>query len=98
MLSCANTIVREVSWVKRSGTGGLQRECPRVGKHASYRACRGGGGAGQDGACTLALAPLEIAVACGHRELPRRDEITVHGDAHGAAGQAPFGAGLYKHA
>src|SRR5690606_18784971 len=50
------------------------------------------GGAGQDGAGALALTTLEIAVGGRDGQLARRDEVSVHGDAHGAAGDAPFGA------
>src|SRR3546814_14617365 len=48
---------------------------------------------GQEGARALALAALEVAIAGRDRELPRADQIAVHGDAHGTAGHAPLGAG-----
>src|SRR5690606_7141182 len=72
--------------------GGLQIDA-RVGQHSGYGAGGGGGGASQDGAGALALTALEIAVGGRDGQLAGRDEISVHGDAHGAAGDAPFGAG-----
>src|ERR1700677_1482813 len=50
------------------------------------------GGAGEVGAGAWPLAALEIAVGGGDRPLPRCQHITAGGDAHGAAGLAPFEA------
>ena len=50
-------------------------------------------GRGEERARALALAPLEVAVAGGHDVLAGLRPVAVHGDAHGAAGLAPVGAG-----
>src|SRR5689334_15792106 len=46
------------------------------------------------GACTRALPADEIAVGGGDAALAWRHRLVVHGEAHGAAGLAPFETGL----
>ena len=55
----------------------------------------GGGGQrrGEERPPALALAALEVAVRGRDRVLAGRQLVAVHGDAHRAAGLAPFGAG-----
>src|SRR4051812_20390826 len=55
-----------------------------------------GGGRGQERAAALALTTLEVTVGGADRVLAGRELVAVHGDAHGAAGFAPFGAGIGK--
>ncbi|MNM67158.1 hypothetical protein D3C81_786780 [compost metagenome] len=47
---------------------------------------------GQQRARARALATLEITIAGADRQLARRDQIAVHGDAHRATRLPPFGA------
>jgi hypothetical protein len=54
---------------------------------------RGGhGGGGEMGPTAAALAAFEVAVGGGHATLARGKLIGVHGEAHGAAREAPFEA------
>ena len=56
----------------------------------------GHGGAHQVGASTGALAAFEVAVASAGAALARLQAVGVHGQAHGAAGFAPFEARGHK--
>src|ERR1043166_1986405 len=58
---------------------------------------RGGGGhhrRDEVGAAAEPLAPLEIAVRGRGATLARHELVRIHGEAHGAAGLAPFETGL----
>ena len=66
----------------------------RVGDDAGNGGGGGGKRAGQEGAAALALPAFEVAVAGADGILARLKLVAVHGDAHAAAGLAPFGAGF----
>src|SRR5213594_207848 len=81
----------EASW-------SLPDHLARVGDRAGHGAGRRGEGARQEGSATGSLPPLEVAVAGADGVLPRTELVAVHGDAHRAAGLAPFPARLAEHA
>ena len=56
----------------------------------------GHGGRNQVGAAPLALPAFEVAIAGRGTALARRELVGIHGQAHAAAGLAPFEAGLAK--
>src|SRR5690606_15807347 len=94
MLAWGSTMVRDVRCVKRSGIDRLPSENTRIGEMPGDGARCGGCRAREDRARAFALAAFEIAVRRRHGELARANDVAVHGDAHRAARQTPFGAGF----
>src|SRR5690625_6152845 len=47
-------------------------------------------------AATVALTPLKVAVGGGRTMLPGAEAVSIHGQAHGASGLAPFQASFKK--
>src|SRR5581483_12326760 len=68
--------LRQLSW----------QQLAWIGDATAHRAGRGGQGACQQGAGTGALAAFEVAIARAHGIFPARHEISVHAEAHRAAG------------
>src|SRR5262245_31902430 len=72
----------------------IQRNLSRVGNSALDGGSRSCQRRSQKRAAASALPSLKISVTGAYRALSRFQFVPIHGDAHGAAGFAPFGAGV----
>src|SRR5688572_13739951 len=97
MLVAGSTTVVERMMVTGSTARCSVQEFARIGDPAAYRGGGGGGGTREQRARALALAPFEIAVAGAHTVVAGFDSVTVHPQAHRAAGLAPLGAGVEEY-
>src|SRR5688572_21289101 len=97
MLVAGSTTVVERMTVTGSTARCSVQEFARIGDPAAYRGRGRGGGTREQRARALALAPLEIAVAGADAVFTGFDGITVHPQAHRAAGLAPLGAGIQEY-
>src|SRR5580704_16136181 len=95
---CSKSLKQGPSTPLRSGRGDDLLKLPHISDGALDRRGRGHRRAGEMGARAGALAADEVAVGGRHAALARWHPLAIGGDAHRAAGLAPFEAGLAEHA